>query len=339
MHRTRRMTAFLLALPATLFLFALCDLPAFAQGATSPPVDLSPAFVLTTALAAVIGALTQAYNVGSLFGIVTVPRPALPYVGLALSFLTGFGVSLGSTPTMTAATFYVAILAGLGALMANGGGAAVHGLVTAHKTSRGVAATEAASPVPPVVMVPMAPVSATDVTKPDALTPGKVAGKIGPAAILVLIVGLSVFVPKQAQEVPCVTAETVQTTDTVTADAPPAHCFLAVEGCSWWTANSKPVVTDIGSIASCVISQSFLGVSAPATIVGSCIGATIADVEEIVASVVSFYDHPDAGAPVDDAGLAVAMWHSSRFGADIELHVPPTVDKPTLARLHAVRAN
>ena|ERR1700722_270604 len=199
--------------------------------------------------------------------------------------------------------------------------------------------TQVGRPRPDVLVVPvvpLAPASATDVTKPDALTSGKVAGKIGPAVVLALVVGLSLFVPKQSREVPCQTTDTVQTSDVASLAS---HCFIAAEGCAWWTANSKPVVTDIGSIASCVISQLFLGVSVPATIVGSCIGATIADVEEIVASVISFYEQNDAGAPVSDAGLATATWHSTRFDADIALHLPPTVDKPTLARLRAVRAN
>jgi hypothetical protein len=286
--------------------------------------------VVTSALSLLAGFLSAAVNTGSILNVKTIPKPWLPYLALAGSFVVGCGASLGGHP-LTAATIYTAILAGVGALITAGGGAAVHGLVTAHLTSRGVAATEAASPVPPVVMV--TPTSA--ITKPDSV---KITEKIGPAIILALIVGLTVFAPNR--DVPCATAADSGQSPSVTPSGTGTRplCFMAAEGCSWWSANSKPVVTDLGSIASCVLAQLFQGISAPLTIVGSCIGATVADVEEIVASIVQFYDQPDAGA-TNDAGLAVAMWHSSRFDADIVLHVPPTVDKPTLARLHAARAN
>jgi hypothetical protein len=141
--RVRR--RYLVFLPV-LFCLGSLSISAFAGDVpTAVPSSLSPAFLTTTLLAALVGALSQAVNTGKLLGQVTVPKPWLPWLGLALSFLLASGVSLGAQPAMTAATFYVAFLAGLGALLANGGGAAIHSALTAHLTSRGVAATEAAA--------------------------------------------------------------------------------------------------------------------------------------------------------------------------------------------------
>jgi len=135
------MRKLLLFLLATAVVILLSMGPAFAQTTGAPPAALTPAFVVTTLMAAVIGLLTAAYNTGSVFGFVTVPKPSLPWLGLGLTFLTGVAGSLGPSPTLTTASVFVAAFAGFMAMLGNGAGAAVHGMLTAHKSSRGVAAT------------------------------------------------------------------------------------------------------------------------------------------------------------------------------------------------------
>lgn len=182
MHPIRRLTVFLLALPAALFLFAIFALPAFAQGTDAPTVTLTPEFVVTSLIGIVAGFVSMAVNTGKILGIKTVPKPYLPYLALAGSFVTAFGVSLGTHP-LTALYVYMAALAGVGALMSSGGGAALHGLVTAHLSSRGVEATDeaaAAAPPSPLVLTP-----SSAVTKPDAV---KITEKLGPLTCLMLVV-------------------------------------------------------------------------------------------------------------------------------------------------------
>jgi hypothetical protein len=68
-------------------------------------------------------------------------------------------------------------------------------------------------------------------------------------------------------------------------------------GCGWWSSNSKQVVTDVGQIASCVIGELFQNVTDPLKIAAACVPATAADVEQIIASIINFYDQPaEAGA-------------------------------------------
>jgi hypothetical protein len=125
-----------------LSLLSLCVFwaaPALAQVEPSAPA-LTPSYVLTTGLAVVVGFLTMAYNTGSVFGVKTVPKPALPYVGLAITFLGAMAPALG-TGALTVGGLYAAFLAGAWALLGNFAGAAGHSLMTAHKSSRGVAAT------------------------------------------------------------------------------------------------------------------------------------------------------------------------------------------------------
>jgi hypothetical protein len=73
-------------------------------------------------------------------------------------------------------------------------------------------------------------------------------------------------------------------------------------GCSWFASNKTQVTTDVGQIASCVITQLFQGVTDPAQIVTACVGSTLADVDQIITSIINFYDQPDAGAAVASSG-------------------------------------
>ena len=65
-------------------------------------------------------------------------------------------------------------------------------------------------------------------------------------------------------------------------------------GCGWFSSNSPQVTSDVGQIASCVIAQMFQGVTDPLKIVSACVPATLADVEQIIASIINYYDQPDA---------------------------------------------
>jgi hypothetical protein len=77
------------------------------------------------------------------------------------------------------------------------------------------------------------------------------------------------------------------------------------QGCSWFTANQPAVISDLGQIGSCVLAQLFRGVPDPLAIATVCLPATVADVEQVIASLIDFYDTPsaggDAGTPSDTA--------------------------------------
>ncbi len=76
---------------------------------------------------------------------------------------------------------------------------------------------------------------------------------------------------------------------------------VSVIGCSWFQANKPQVTSDVGQIASCVLTQLFQGNSDPLKITGACIGATMADIEQILASVINFYEQPaEAGIAASD---------------------------------------
>ena len=72
--------------------------------------------------------------------------------------------------------------------------------------------------------------------------------------------------------------------------------------CAWFKSNSAQVTTDVGKILSCVLSQLFSGNSNPTAIATSCIGTTVAMIDEIIISLINFYDQP----VISDAGPAMA---------------------------------
>lgn len=82
-------------------------------------------------------------------------------------------------------------------------------------------------------------------------------------------------------------------------------------GCSWFQGNKDQVVTDLGQIASCVFAQLLQGVTDPLKIAGACTPATMADAEQIIESIINFYDQMgvEAGAvavTTSDAGASAS---------------------------------
>jgi len=55
-------------------------------------------------------------------------------------------------------------------------------------------------------------------------------------------------------------------------------------------------------VASCVIAEMFQGVTDPLKITGACLGSTLADVEQIIASIINFYDQPQEAGAVAASG-------------------------------------
>jgi hypothetical protein len=119
---------------------------ALAQDATTPQ---SSSDYLIAGLAAVAGFLTMAWNTGTIFGKKTLPKPWLPYVGAAATFLGAMDLALPKGVSITKGILFMAAVAGIKALAGNAGGAAFHSMLTAHRTSRGAAATVAAGGAPP----------------------------------------------------------------------------------------------------------------------------------------------------------------------------------------------
>jgi hypothetical protein len=109
------------------------------------PSTLSPSAIAALLVSVAVGFLVTAYQTGKVLGFVTVPKPWLPWVGLAGTFLQGFVTSIGSQD-WSGATVLSAVLQGLLSVAGVGLGAGVHFATTAHKSSRGVAASAAKKP-------------------------------------------------------------------------------------------------------------------------------------------------------------------------------------------------
>lgn len=88
-------------------------------------MTLTPTTVAIALLGVLAGYIVQAINTGSLFGVVTVPKPWLPYLALVATFLSAFVTSIASVPADGAAWFN-ALLAGLLALGGNATGVTIH---------------------------------------------------------------------------------------------------------------------------------------------------------------------------------------------------------------------
>lgn len=78
---------------------------------------------------------------------------------------------------------------------------------------------------------------------------------------------------------------------------------LAFSGCAWWSANSKTVVTDLGKLGSCIAASLFGGATDAGAIVKACDGSTFADVEQVIASLIDYYQHPPTGSAAAVATL------------------------------------
>jgi len=121
-----------------LAMFLLVPSVVLAQvAAPQPVVPAAPsvAVAVVTVLALVIGFINQGIGQGSVLGIVTVPKPWLPYLTLAASFLGGVVASLAQDSVVNGAAIWGAVVAGVTALLAAGGGAALsHHVSTPAKT-------------------------------------------------------------------------------------------------------------------------------------------------------------------------------------------------------------
>jgi hypothetical protein len=104
-------------------------------------------------------------------------------------------------------------------------------------------------------------------------------------------------------------------------------------GCNWWSSNNKQVVTDVGQVASCVIAEMFQGVTDPLKITGACAPATLSDVEQIIASIINFYDQPQ------EAGAAVAASGNHCGSGQAPYGVPGCVSDSLLASFKTLHSN
>jgi hypothetical protein len=108
----------LLLFPLSLAFCVLLSHTAFGQVVVTPPAPLtaatlSTATIVIALLAIVVGYVTQAINSGSLFGVVTIPKPLLPYLGLAGGFLGPFTASITASPLKDESAWLNALFAGL----------------------------------------------------------------------------------------------------------------------------------------------------------------------------------------------------------------------------------
>ena len=113
------MVTFTLVSPLTAFAQTVMSVLPVVVPPAPPPITattISTATVLLAFLGVFVGFIVQGVNSGSLFGVVTIPKPALPYLGLAGSFLSAFVVSANAAPTKDTAAWINALLAGLLAL-------------------------------------------------------------------------------------------------------------------------------------------------------------------------------------------------------------------------------
>lgn len=138
-----KLKTFLIALSLVCLCLLIPSVAFAADGAAAVPT-----VTWGMVLAAALGFLTMAYNTGSVFGFKTVPKPMLPYIGLAITFGAGFSQVLGQS-SLSFGGVELALLAGFNALLGNATGAAAHSFFTAQKSSRGAAATVAAGGSPP----------------------------------------------------------------------------------------------------------------------------------------------------------------------------------------------
>lgn len=159
------MTKFLMGSGIMLAVMALPSI-AFAQDATTP---MASSDYLIMALGAVVGFGSMAYNTGSIFGKKTIPKPWLPYVGAAVTFLGAADFALPKGTSLTWTVLFVATIAGIKALSGAAGGAAFHSMLTAHKSSRGVAAAGGSSP--PSGGIPVDPTVTATPAANDAVPP------------------------------------------------------------------------------------------------------------------------------------------------------------------------
>ena len=106
-------------------------------------------------------------------------------------------------------------------------------------------------------------------------------------------------------------------------------------GCAWFKANSSSVVTDLDQTATCVVAQLFQGITNPATITGSCVGATLAQVDAIITSIINYYSQPTV---VADSGAATASGQLCGSGTIPYKGMPSCVSISQLSSFKALHA-
>jgi hypothetical protein len=77
--------------------------------------------------------------------------------------------------------------------------------------------------------------------------------------------------------------------------------LAALVGCSWFAANQPVVEASVGQTAACILGQVLTGDEDPLAITAACAPATLADVVQIVESLLNFYTQPAADAGADAA--------------------------------------
>ena len=93
---------------------------------------LTPSSVTIATLAFLVAFLVNAFNTGKVFGIATVPQTWLPYLGVALPFVSAVYASLSAASALTPVAWFNGVQAGLFALLASAGGAATHVALSRH---------------------------------------------------------------------------------------------------------------------------------------------------------------------------------------------------------------
>jgi len=115
--KTPRSRLALLLFPASLAFSVLLSTSAFAQVVVTPPVITTGAVSATTiiiaSLAILVGYVTQGIQSGSLFGVIMIPKPWLPYLGLLGGFLGAFTPSITNAAVKNEAAWLTALFAGL----------------------------------------------------------------------------------------------------------------------------------------------------------------------------------------------------------------------------------
>ena len=98
--------------------------------------------------------------------------------------------------------------------------------------------------------------------------------------------------------------------------------LATVTGCAWFQANGKTVVTDVGQIAACVLSQVLNpGTTDANQVIQACQGATLADLVGVLGSLIDFYTAPPAAGekrPALDADTLMRLY-SLKAQAEHEL--------------------
>lgn len=113
---------------------------------------------------------------------------------------------------------------------------------------------------------------------------------------------------------------------------------LAISSCAWWQSNSKPVVADLGQIASCVIAQLVQGVSDAGSITKSCDRAAFDNLAQVIASLIDFYKTPVTHV-VADAGVSASPYVLCGSGDPPFPGIPECLTVSQLATLHAAHAS